>query len=99
MLSAINWNACPQSIGIAVRDRWNAAINEDRTQCERSGEHGESAWMKPRSPLQEGNDGEGDGECRDKSRGRHQPIQAKAIVPPAKPPPERRASEKTKGET
>jgi hypothetical protein len=25
MLSAINWNACPQSIGIAVRDRWNAA--------------------------------------------------------------------------
>jgi hypothetical protein len=26
MLSAINWNACPQSIGIAVRDRWNAAL-------------------------------------------------------------------------
>jgi len=25
MLSAINWNACPQSIGIGVRDRWNAA--------------------------------------------------------------------------
>ena len=25
MLSAINWNACPQSIGIPVRDRWNAA--------------------------------------------------------------------------
>ena len=61
-------------------------------------QYGEIVQTQPRPVSRESQDGDDDGDCRDKTRDWHHPVKAEAILPQTDTPAERGQGEEEQGD-